>query len=314
MNLRLRFLRNLRLRLLTDAAIPADNGLTLEEELFGTAPKEEPINFFGTQEKKEPAAAATDPEFSWNVYDFPKPKKTENIEFDWGEGHPKAAAPQEDKNNIEYESFKTKEFNLADFSPTKELTEAAEEADQLFSFDEKNEEFQKLLDREYERLKNENPISQDNPSLIQRMEMWSEEHGGPARPSNLIAVEDDRVEKDRFPSAADTSSDRHDQEPIPVYITGMAPETVASLRGINGSAAEASAASAAAAKMAGTSEDVPDVKAARAQLAAAISAAEAEAIAAAGSACHSCSCSCACCGRSGSCASAGRRGTGSTRD
>lgn len=219
---------------IVDAEVQADNGLTLEEELFGPAPKEAPGNYFGAQGKKEASANGEEPEFSWNVYDFPKPKKTENIAFDWGEGDPKPIVPPDDKNDIEFESFKTKEFNLSDFVPTKELTEASEEADQLFSFDGKNEEFQKLLDREYERLKNENPISPDNPSLLQRMELWSEEHAnGPARPHNLIAVEDETIEKDRFTAAPEPTVEKQDQEPIPVYITGMSTETAATLRAMN---------------------------------------------------------------------------------
>ena len=68
-------------------------------------------------------------EFQWNVYDFPKPKKTEDIDFDWGFSDNRMYNPSFEKDDIN-----------SDYSS----------AEKFFTFQKKNEEFQKLLDREYE--------------------------------------------------------------------------------------------------------------------------------------------------------------------
>ena len=83
-------------------------------------------------------------EFQWNVYDFPKPKKTEDIDFDWGFSDNRMYNPSFEKDDIN-----------SDYSS----------AEKFFTFQKKNEEFQKLLDREYERI---NRIEGRQEEVLQR--------------------------------------------------------------------------------------------------------------------------------------------------
>ncbi|NLY70664.1 MAG: hypothetical protein GX076_03135 [Clostridiales bacterium] len=71
-------------------------------------------------------------EFQWNVYDFPKPRKTDDLDLDWGF----------DDNRKKNSSLEKDELDI-DFSSV----------EKFFTFHKKNEEFQKLLDKEYERIK-----------------------------------------------------------------------------------------------------------------------------------------------------------------
>ena len=83
-------------------------------------------------------------EFQWNVHDFPKSKQTEEAVFNW---NPEGASQLEQKEafaaafeeelfrEIRDESNRIKESNI----------------DRFFTFSKKNEEFQRLLDREYEK-------------------------------------------------------------------------------------------------------------------------------------------------------------------
>lgn len=87
-------------------------------------------------------------EFVWNVHEFPsaKKKESESIEFNWNmeafgrqeEKIPSAAAFEEELfREISDESSRIREQNI----------------DRFFTFSRKNEEFQKLLDREYEKFR-----------------------------------------------------------------------------------------------------------------------------------------------------------------
>jgi hypothetical protein len=88
---------------------------------------------------------ARDSEFTWNIHEFPSQrKKTEEIEFNWNmedfsapEQKEAAAASFEEElfQEITEESHKTREQNI----------------DRFFTFSRKNEEFQELLDKEYEK-------------------------------------------------------------------------------------------------------------------------------------------------------------------
>jgi hypothetical protein len=79
-------------------------------------------------------------EFSWNVHDFPKPKKTQDIDFAWGENEVRTTPDQ------------------------------TENLDKFFNFDSKKEEFQKLLDQEYEKIRGQEPEAQNNATRINRIE------------------------------------------------------------------------------------------------------------------------------------------------
>ncbi len=85
----------------------------------------------------EPKAAVfsnpSDSEFSWNVHDFSKPgKANEPEEFIW--------------------DIEAKKFDLPLSQPNEANIESSE-IDKFFTFNQKSEEFQKLLDKEYEKIK-----------------------------------------------------------------------------------------------------------------------------------------------------------------
>jgi len=134
----------------------------------------------------------SDPEFIWDLHEFPEPKLTDDIDFDWKDEN--AERPEEklitenpeDEWTTENpeEEFITEhpeeeliaenpEEELIAENPEEELmVESSEEElipepeielflesgqssaiDKFYTFDKKNEEFQKLLDKEYEKVK-----------------------------------------------------------------------------------------------------------------------------------------------------------------
>ncbi len=85
------------------------------------------------------------PEFAWNVYEFPsEKKKTEDIEFNWN---------TEDFGQTEQTDVKEAAFEEELFQEIRDDSNRIKEQniDRFFSFSRKNEEFQKLLDKEYEK-------------------------------------------------------------------------------------------------------------------------------------------------------------------
>jgi len=89
--------------------------------------------------------AVKDGEFAWNIYEFPGSKKTEEIAFNWNMEEFNQAGPKESEpipfeeeffQEIRDDSNRIKEQNI----------------DRFFTFSRKNEEFQELLDKEYEKL------------------------------------------------------------------------------------------------------------------------------------------------------------------
>lgn len=107
-------------------------------------PDEEPT----VQDKKEEVRpqkhADTNSEFQWNIHEFPKSKKTEDAVFVWDASALETKAPQPDEIPLEEQLFREMSRDSIDSHP--------EELDKFLTFSRKNEEFQKLLDREYERL------------------------------------------------------------------------------------------------------------------------------------------------------------------
>lgn len=86
-------------------------------------------------------------EFQWNVYDFPKPRKTDDIDFDWGAGE----AGRDTGATLEQDLLRELEsIREADAPP---------EYDKFFTFNKKNEEFQQLLNREYEKFRGASPAA-----------------------------------------------------------------------------------------------------------------------------------------------------------
>ena len=112
------------------------------------------------EEQKRQAGAidestARNTEFSWNVHEFPQKKKTEDVEFSWKldeYGHQEQKAKdavfeEELFQEIRDEGNRIKESNI----------------DRFFTFSKKNEEFQELLDKEYEKINR-------HPEIVTRAE------------------------------------------------------------------------------------------------------------------------------------------------
>ncbi len=115
-----------------------------------------------------------DSEFVWNVYDFPKHKKTEDIKFEWGRG------------------------GIDKVSDRGILEEEIGEADRFFSFKIENEEFQKKLDAELTKMPlvgesvKEEAASRDEsisePESCQKDKLPKPEKESPAREEPKAAV------------------------------------------------------------------------------------------------------------------------------
>lgn len=137
---------------------------------------------------EEPAAKNSEKpvfeEFNWNVNDYPskdKIRKTEDIDFDWN------ADPKDVKDRFtrglsmeeRAEVAAGAELSVEDLMPSKpqpaaaaqslwteDTSESAKESpaseiEKFYTFNSKNEEFQKLLDREYDKIRTGNPIGQE---------------------------------------------------------------------------------------------------------------------------------------------------------
>ena len=96
-------------------------------------------------------------EFIWNVHEFPKSKKTEEIAFNWSSDpkKPSTAQTTEGMSPEALEQLLLKEIR-DDTSKNQER-----DIDKFFTFSKKNEEFQKLLDKEYERLRTRNDATKN---------------------------------------------------------------------------------------------------------------------------------------------------------
>lgn len=126
-------------------------------------------------------------EFNWNVNEYPDRNsvgKTEDIDFDWGadpddikDRYTKGLSIQE-KAEV---NAKTDILNTEDVIPAKpekvaassrsagDLS-AAEKIDKFYTFSKKNEEFQQLLNREYDKIRGGNPISQEKSAAEEAAE------------------------------------------------------------------------------------------------------------------------------------------------
>jgi hypothetical protein len=77
--------------------------------------------------------------FDWNLSGFPKPKRTEEIDFNWGISNMKEKQDKE----------------------SKEHKDPLDRLDKYFSFDKANEDFQKLLDDQYDKKSSFDHIPQE---------------------------------------------------------------------------------------------------------------------------------------------------------
>ena len=91
----------------------------------------------------EPATVKST-EFTWNVHEFPKTKKTDDIEFKW---------ELDEYGNKEQKAVDSAVFEEELFQEIRDETNRNKESniDRFFTFSKKNEEFQELLDKEYEK-------------------------------------------------------------------------------------------------------------------------------------------------------------------
>ena len=114
----------------------------------------------------------------WDVHGFPDngPRKTEDINFDWGTGSEFPKVPDIENINKKTGSPKvsvdsetagaatelldSNENFTTDSAVTEEAKRQAQEIDKFFTINEKNEEFQKLLDREYEKISEGNVLKE----------------------------------------------------------------------------------------------------------------------------------------------------------
>ena len=123
-------------------------------------------------------------EFNWNVNDYPskdKIRKTEDIDFDWN-ADPKDVKDRFTRGLSMEETAQVAagaELSVEDLMPSKAQSSAsaqslwtedtsesakespASEIEKFYTFNSKNEEFQKLLDREYDKIRTGNPIGQE---------------------------------------------------------------------------------------------------------------------------------------------------------
>ena len=162
-------------------------------------------------ERKEEFRFEVDPEFVWDVKDFaPKRERIDEdpVAFDWDKSED--IAPPEPLQTPQVEE-KTEE-PLADLDTWLNMPQPEEEKpsqdeprkhtkatvpwrnsiDKFYTFSQKNEEFQKLLDKEYEKLKSRTEDPQDEPPLIKLKDLEIEELAEveePAKIDELTEVE-----------------------------------------------------------------------------------------------------------------------------
>ena len=159
-----------------EISTPAPEPPKAETPVSVTAPKKEVA--------PEPVRKPFIEDIKWDVNEYPAPdavEKTEDIDFDW------SADPSEIRDRltreypekvkeeiIEKADHPAAELNVEDLIPAKpqapevpkgpapgEEISAAEKIDKFYTFSTKNEEFQQLLNKEYDKIKGGSPIEQE---------------------------------------------------------------------------------------------------------------------------------------------------------
>ncbi|MDD4564748.1 MAG: zinc ribbon domain-containing protein [Eubacteriales bacterium] len=109
----------------------------------------EPTKIQMPDESAEPIERNDSPknsEFVWDVHDFTKLKNTEDIRFNWRlEDYSEPNINEDAEKMLEETLFQEIKDNFKKSSESK--------IDRFYTFNKRNEEFQELLDKEYERLK-----------------------------------------------------------------------------------------------------------------------------------------------------------------
>lgn len=110
-------------------------------------------------------------EFKWNVSDYPDRnvvEKTEEINFNWNadpatisDGPARVAKPVVEEELITGADLEKEVFKQITPEPNPQEMSAAERIDKFYTFNSKNEEFQKLINNEYQRVKTGNAIEHE---------------------------------------------------------------------------------------------------------------------------------------------------------
>jgi len=95
----------------------------------------------------------SDPEFIWNLHEFPEQKKTGDIDFSWNDQKSK---PDDKRSEPAAKDAPRAKEEKPDQAKEALNKEQEKKIDKFYTFNKKNEEFQKLLDKEYEKIKNNN--------------------------------------------------------------------------------------------------------------------------------------------------------------
>ena len=126
-------------------------------------------------------------EFNWNVNEYPdrnSVEKTEDIDFDWSadpedikDRYTKGMSIQEKAEvNAKADILRTEDVVPAKQEPIVTPSRpagdlsAAEKIDKFYTFSKKNEEFQQLLNREYDKIRGGNPIGQEKSAAEEAAE------------------------------------------------------------------------------------------------------------------------------------------------
>ena len=153
-----------------------------------------------TEEPARKSAAAHNPEFTWNVEQPQEPRKTEDIHFNWSSGNNEPTMPVEQPRPVEATQPIASAPAPAAESPLeqelfREMEEAEQEArgrreERFYTFTQKNEAFQRLLEQEYEKIRQngtpvERPLSRTTIELPEQP--VQEEPGYTAAPAAFAA-------------------------------------------------------------------------------------------------------------------------------
>ena len=97
----------------------------------------------------------SDPEFVWDLHEFPEHKQTSEIDFDWTEEEIASSDLESDAEIIPETELRLR----LEQEPEREQINTI---DKFYTFNRKNEEFQRLLDREYEKVKTQEDSEEDS--------------------------------------------------------------------------------------------------------------------------------------------------------
>lgn len=159
----------------------------------------------------EPKKKETDDiPFEWNLSGFPKPRKTEEVNFNW---------------NIDSDGDGlTKAFNES-------APDLTDELDRYFTFDKNTEDFQKVLDEEYEKIKDYSQPIESRP-CIERMNLLDRINSEDAHPepeSKLVEGPEPQLESEAQAQtelihegqAENFSENDEEDEPEVIWISHM---------------------------------------------------------------------------------------------